>query len=256
MFIEDRKMKNTLLAGGTTGLFVSGFVGIANAYSTYGEGWDGPGSGHIDLTWTIASTTSDMSYSEQYNITELALADWATYADITFTFANSVGNDNQLDFYLGADSSATNGFWGYGYYPNDINSDPLAGDVFIDDGTTAPFWTTGTEGIAEYIYNYANSTWISADLYYELHHEIGHALGLLHPVGDTDNLAEGAVMSPYFGWDADGDVGFLAFDTLQSDDIAGIQSLYAAPVPVPGAAWLFGSGLLGLAGMARRKKVV
>ena len=29
-----------------------------------------------------------------------------------------------------------------------------------------------------------------------------------------------------------------------------------APVPIPAAAWLFGSGLLGLVGMARRKKVV
>ena len=32
------------------------------------------------------------------------------------------------------------------------------------------------------------------------------------------------------------------------------DSAYAAPVPVPAAVWLFGSGLLGLVGMARRKK--
>ncbi len=31
-------------------------------------------------------------------------------------------------------------------------------------------------------------------------------------------------------------------------------NLTAAPVPVPAAAWLFGSGLLGLVGVARRKK--
>jgi hypothetical protein len=30
----------------------------------------------------------------------------------------------------------------------------------------------------------------------------------------------------------------------------------ASPVPIPAAAWLFGSGLLGLVGLVRRKKVV
>ena len=30
--------------------------------------------------------------------------------------------------------------------------------------------------------------------------------------------------------------------------------LFASPVPVPAAVWLFGSGLIGLAGFARRKK--
>jgi hypothetical protein len=29
----------------------------------------------------------------------------------------------------------------------------------------------------------------------------------------------------------------------------------ASPVPVPAAAWLFGSGLIGLVGVARRKKL-
>ena len=33
-------------------------------------------------------------------------------------------------------------------------------------------------------------------------------------------------------------------------------SVFVAPVPVPSAVWLFGSGLLGLVGVARRKKAV
>jgi hypothetical protein len=37
----------------------------------------------------------------------------------------------------------------------------------------------------------------------------------------------------------------LAFDNFSPS---------TAAVPIPAAAWLFGSGLLGLAGMARRKK--
>lgn len=35
-----------------------------------------------------------------------------------------------------------------------------------------------------------------------------------------------------------------------------IQTITAAPVPVPAAAWLFGSGLIGLVGVARRHKPV
>ncbi len=35
--------------------------------------------------------------------------------------------------------------------------------------------------------------------------------------------------------------------------VAGIDNYMASPVPVPAAAWLFGSGLLGLIGVARRR---
>lgn len=37
-------------------------------------------------------------------------------------------------------------------------------------------------------------------------------------------------------------------------DINGIWSINTSPVPVPAAVWLFGSGLVGLAGVARRRK--
>ena len=51
---------------------------------------------------------------------------------------------------------------------------------------------------------------------------------------------------------------FLGFVNGQGDidTAAGIYSLVITPsaVPIPAAVWLFGSGLLGLVGMARRKK--
>jgi hypothetical protein len=37
-------------------------------------------------------------------------------------------------------------------------------------------------------------------------------------------------------------------------DIAGIDNVNLSSIPIPSAVWLFGSGLLGLIGMARRKK--
>jgi len=42
--------------------------------------------------------------------------------------------------------------------------------------------------------------------------------------------------------------------TADPGSVAGIDNYIASPVPVPAAVWLFGSGLLGLAGIARRRK--
>ena len=42
--------------------------------------------------------------------------------------------------------------------------------------------------------------------------------------------------------------------TLSAQATGGTYSMALAAIPVPAAVWLFGSGLLGLAGLARRKK--
>jgi len=42
----------------------------------------------------------------------------------------------------------------------------------------------------------------------------------------------------------------------ESTPVASGFAIELAPVPIPAAAWLFGSGLIGLVGIARRKKVV
>lgn len=54
--------------------------------------------------------------------------------------------------------------------------------------------------------------------------------------------------------------GFSGTFSGVSLDISGASALPSllgttAPVPIPGAVWLFGSGLLGLAGLARRQRV-
>ena len=69
--------------------------------------------------------------------------------------------------------------------------------------------------------------------------------------GDSpDDYAIGSTLNPSSGeFFAAHVAGFDAGDNLTSAQFAG-----STPVPVPAAFWLFGSGLLGLAGMARRKK--
>ena len=55
-----------------------------------------------------------------------------------------------------------------------------------------------------------------------------------------------------FGNVAINDSGHIAFLGFLDDGTEGIY--LASPVPIPAAAWLFGSGLLGLIGISRRKQ--
>lgn len=55
----------------------------------------------------------------------------------------------------------------------------------------------------------------------------------------------------------DSTIGISIMFSLTSGDSASFTSNFdVVPVPVPAAVWLFGSGLLGLVGIARRKNVV
>ena len=90
----------------------------------------------------------------------------------------------------------------------------------------------------------------------------GHILFDWGVVTDIDvvnvwDVAEGPRTYTSTDWDGDGIlggkmidgafVGFSANFNLVGDDLP-------PPVPVPAAVWLFGSGLLGLVGVARRRK--
>ena len=53
------------------------------------------------------------------------------------------------------------------------------------------------------------------------------------------------------------DIGILlSFDLSAGDTVTFNTRFEVTPVPVPAAIWLFGSGLLGLVGVARRRKTV
>jgi hypothetical protein len=75
-------------------------------------------------------------------------------------------------------------------------------------------------------------------------------------IGDEGNgtlLFTGTYSSITFISDAEAFTGTWGF-TVGDGDAAGEPPPPPAAVPVPAAVWLFGSGLLGLVGMARRKK--
>jgi hypothetical protein len=53
---------------------------------------------------------------------------------------------------------------------------------------------------------------------------------------------------------AEGEFAWIQKKAVGSEIIVSTSEFPPAIVPIPAAAWLFGSGLLGLIGIARRKK--
>jgi hypothetical protein len=86
--------------------------------------------------------------------------------------------------------------------------------------------------------------------------DVGDTFGFLSPDGPlTQNSAVFTASNSF--------TGNLAYDlmvvkvdfALSADSAVGISGfVQQLPVPIPAAVWLFGSGLLGLVGIARRKK--
>ncbi len=69
----------------------------------------------------------------------------------------------------------------------------------------------------------------------------------------TDTMALANALSTSFTLTSTTDVNFYIWDSYYLDNLGGI-SLNISSVPVPAAAWLFGSGLIGLIGVARRSR--
>ena len=92
------------------------------------------------------------------------------------------------------------------------------------------------------------------------------SLGSVGPTSATRNVSGSTVGFNFDGWLQPGDESYFYFikttatnytlgsTVLIDGGIASVQSYAPSAVPVPAAVWLFGSGLIGLVGVARRKK--
>ena len=141
-----------------------------------------------------------------------------------WTIADSTVADDFYSAMLGVSSTPCTG----------ANFEVLCG--YVSGWTQSDFGASGVNSIEEsFFYLSSNDTPDKAEAL------IGIGIwrtsdGRLHDVDDWNGIAQ----ADYTGSIGDG-VSYL----LYTD---------AAVVPVPAAAWLFGSGLLGLVGVARRKK--
>ena len=103
--------------------------------------------------------------------------------------------------------------------------------------------------------------WVSSDSFVspgvkKTRQDCNPTTGVCNTVWDVKTVAAGTAGAVWHNNSFGGYAFLLRADanrTLEWISPTG-HSAYVATVPVPAAAWLFGSGLLGLAGIARRKK--
>jgi hypothetical protein len=100
-----------------------------------------------------------------------------------------------------------------------------------------------------------------ADGWFDLLFEMSTTAGLGFDAGETltfNITGSGLVASSFNYWSTPDPVDpngpFLGAAKFQSTGNNGLQSDWVGAVPVPAAVWLFGSGLLGLVGVARRRR--
>ncbi len=177
----------------------TGEVEVSMLAAVYGAGWDGPGRGRADLTFSFGAMPAGLAAESVRGEVRRALAEWSRVVAVNFreTTARTAARNVDILFASGEHGdpfpflpgSTT---LGHAFYPSPPNAEPLAGDIHVN---TAYTWTVG-------------GTW---DIYSLILHETGHSLG----IGHTD--VPGSVMYPYY----------QRASGLKPEDIASIRQLYA-----------------------------
>jgi peptidoglycan hydrolase-like protein with peptidoglycan-binding domain len=152
------------------------------------------------LTYGYQNFSSDLTQAQVRTAISQALGLWAAVTPLTFTEIPFTSNPNIVirfvagDHLDGSPFDGPSGVLAHAFYPPP-NGGALAGDSHFDEAET---WSV-------------NLPPSGIDLVTVAAHEFGHALGLAH------SNVSGALMAPFYGG---------AHRNLESDDIAGIQTIY------------------------------
>jgi len=175
-------------------------AGVVAQYVEESQGWAPSPAGDVELSYTFETLPSKLDPTATQGEIVRALAEWASYTNLSFTEGSDPSADRNVDikFASGAHGDAypftgAAGMLAHTFYPAPPNSEPIAGDMHLNADEN---WQIGSD----------------IDVFSVALHEAGHALGL----GHTDNPE--SVMYPYYHIQTG----------LSADDIAGIQALYGS----------------------------
>lgn len=204
-------------------------------------------------TWSLFSGPDDAPTQELRSINQfnpslgvLTQVDWAANAALNAVFMTGPSSF-PIAYSVGAGIGCAVVFPGFGGTSGcDLVNPPSLGDT--RSGATFPF--SGPVGVNETIpllYSGANTFNDPA----ELALFTGTSFLSLQLLVDTFAQAEQCVPNPFTGQEECFPVP-VNYSGIYTGDLS-VTYTYD-PVPIPAAVWLFGSGLIGLIGVARRKK--
>ncbi len=206
-------------------------------------------TGAVDIYYDTTTTTYDYTtQSQQLSINYNDSIDGPLSTPYTIELSGQITADETLLY--------ANDQLGFGLGFNVLFEDPYAtnsvnGSLSFLIGNSASNWTysfqTSFDSVIDNMY-FSDNQYLdfSAPIYFQAIYDIAGTNGVNFQLTglDLDVYASQSTTSSY------NHVSTVSSELISHTEIAALP----APVPVPAAAWLFGSGLIGLIGMARRKK--